>query len=154
MLNFLLKLGTKKMWSMLETGISDPKFQTLLAFMTRSKCSIHDVLSLLKSLHNIVEWSQSYLDQVYFHWIHPKLVVRPHQSPSLAIRFYCFRILRGRFLPINCIFISFVNVGNSGRDAHDRVLNTCCGIMIGIWIMHSGNAATQEIAFSVIFNTY
>ena len=32
----------------------DPKFQTLLAFMTRLKFSIQETLSLLESLHNVL----------------------------------------------------------------------------------------------------
>ena len=124
----------------LQTSLYDP---FLVVLFTK-------VLSLLKSLHNIPElWSTF---TVYCIQTRAECWTGAgHQSPSLAISFHCSRILRREdSLPIDCIFVSLVDVGDPRGRAHDMVLNTgCCGIVIGVRVVH-GHAETRgEIAFYV-----
>lgn len=148
-LNFLLKPGdNKKMWSMLEQECRQPgpgitKFQTSL-YDPFHVVLFTKVLSLLKSLHNIPEtWALGLLSLniVYTRALVGQAEPINHQVWPLV--FIVLEFLEDS-LPINCIFVSLVDVGDPRGCAHDMVLNTgCCRIVIGVRIVH-GHAETRE----------
>ena len=123
------------------TGIT--KFQTslydpfLVVLFTK-------VLSLLKSLHNIPEtWALGLLSLniVYTRALVGQAEPINHQVWPLV--FIVLEFLEDS-LPINCIFVSLMDVGDPRGCAHDMVLNTgCCRIVIGVRIVH-GHAETRE----------
>jgi len=42
-------------------------------------------------------------------------------------------------MPIDCIFVSFMHIGDACGCPHDMVLNTGSGVVVGVRIMHRGN---------------
>ena len=123
----------------LQTSLYDP---FLVVLFTK-------VLSLLKSLHNIPG------SLVYFHWILYLLELNVGQAQAInhqvwPLVFIVLEFLEEDSLPIDCIFVSLVDVGDPRGRAHDMVLNTgCWGIVIGVRVVHSHAEMRGEIAFYV-----
>ena len=105
------------------------------------------VLSLLKSLHNIPGSGLLSLNIVS-----PELLLdRPSSSiTKFGHQFSLFQNSKEEdSLPINCIFVSFMNIRNPWRGSHDMVLNTGRRVVIGIRIMHCSHTTNREIAMAV-----
>ena len=124
------------------TGIT--KFQTSL-YDPFHVVLFTKVLSLLKSLHNIPEtWAA--LGLLSLNIVHTELLLdrlSPINHQVWPLVFIVLEFLEDS-LPINCIFVSLVDVGDPRGCAHDVVLNTgCCRIVIGVRIVH-GHAETRE----------
>ena len=115
----------------------DPKFQTLLAFMTRLKFSIQETLSLLESLHNVL------LSLLSLNMAINSVDGINHWPPHYSLPFV------SKFLPIDGVLVSLVDIRDSRRGPHDVVLNTCCRIMISIGIMHGSNTGITHYCIPV-----
>ena len=129
----------------LQTSLYDP---FLVVLFTK-------VLSLLKSLHNIPwdGWARlwSTFTEYCISWaLVGQAELINHQVWPLV--FIVLEFLEDS-LPINCIFVSLMDVGDPRGCAHDMVLNTgCCRIVIGVRIVHGHAETTKELHF--LSNTY